>query len=214
MRTRTLRREFGAVLNERTRIAREIHDTLLQGFAGAALQLNAVLRKLKGAPERAAEDLEKVLDQIDSCLADARQEIIHLRSRGEGAGGFEERLRCAVTAASREDLQVDCVFKGQPITLGYDVEKNLIRIAQEAVSNTARHSNAHSAKVTLEVGPTSIRLETVDDGSGMKPAGDGRGHFGIAGMRERAKLMGGKFNLKSAPNQGTGIEVVIPRRRT
>lgn len=213
MRTQTLRREFAAVLNERARIAREIHDTLLQGFVGCALQLNALLRRLKGEPERAAKDLERVLEQIDGCLAEARREIVELRSRGDGAGAFEQRLEGAVMAASGVDLEAKCVFKGQPIALDYDVEKNLIRIAQEAVANAARHAKARSVRVTVEFGPKSIRLEAVDDGLGMKEADDGRGHFGIAGMRERAKLMGGMFKLTSAPSIGTGIEVVIPRRR-
>ncbi len=211
MRTRTLRREFAAVLSERTRIAREIHDTLLQGFAGAALQLNAVLRKLGREPAAAGRDLERVLDQIDTCLAEARQEIVELRGAEGEAGSFEERLRRAVEAAAAGELRVEWLFTGAPVALGHDIEKNLIRIAQESVSNALRHARARSVRVCLEYGSRSVRLETSDDGTGMKTPGEGK-HFGIAGMRERAKLMGGKFELKSEPGRGTGIEVVIPTR--
>ncbi|MFN0167786.1 MAG: two-component regulator propeller domain-containing protein [Bryobacteraceae bacterium] len=212
LRTRTVRREFAAVLSERTRIAREIHDTLLQGFAGSALQLNALLRKLRREPEAAGRDLERVLDQIDSCLAEARREIVELRGDEGEAGAFGDRLRSAVGAAAGSVLRVECVFKGSPVKLGYDVEKNLIRIAQESVANAARHAHATLVRVTLEYGQRQVRLETFDDGAGMTLSDGKRGHFGIAGMRERAKLMGGKFDLRSAPEHGTEVEVVIPAR--
>lgn len=212
VRTRALRREFSAVLNERARIAREIHDTLLQGFAGAALQLNALLRKCSREPAAASKDLEKVLDQIDSCLAEARQEIVELRGDGAEPGAFEDRLRRAVGAAAGGGLRAECVFKGTPVKLGHEVERNLIRIAQESVSNAARHARARSVRVTVEYGPKSIRMETADDGAGMQTADGSRKHFGIAGMRERAKLMGGRFDLKSVPDHGTEIEVVIPKK--
>jgi len=212
VRTRALRREFSAVLNERARIAREIHDTLLQGFAGAALQLNALLKKCSREPVAASKDLEKVLDQIDACLAEARQEIVELRGDDAEAGAFEDRLRRAVGGAAGAGLRAECVIKGTPVKLGHEVEKNLIRIAQESVSNAARHARAGSVRVTLEYGPKSIRMETADDGAGMQAPDGSRRHFGIAGMRERAKLMGGRFDLKSVPDQGTEIEVVIPTK--
>lgn len=211
IKTRTLRREFAAVLNERARIAREIHDTLLQGFAGAALQLNALLRRIKSEPERAGADLEKVLDQIDGCLADARREIVELRQAGDEPEPFETRLRRTLSAAG-PNLDVLCTVEGAPVSLGSEVEKNLIRIAQEAVVNASRHSRANEVKVSVRFERDAVVLAAADDGVGMNGAAANQGHFGIAGMRERAKLMGGKFDLRSAPDRGTTIEVVIPFR--
>jgi len=214
LRTRSLRREFAAVLSERARIAREIHDTLLQGFAGASLQLNALLRKSSrpSETETVARDLERVLEQIDACMAEARREIAELRGDDGETGSFEDRLRRAVGAAAGSNMQAECVFKGTPIRLGHEVEKNLIRIAQEAVSNAARHAHANGIKVSLEYGPESVRVLAADDGVGMSPLNGTNGHFGIAGMRERAKAMGGSFALTSVPGSGTAVEVIIPTK--
>jgi signal transduction histidine kinase len=153
-----------------------------------------------------------VLDQIDYCMAEARREIIELRGGLDDSATFEDRLRLAVQAAAGPALNAVFASAGPPAKLAHDVEKHLIRIAQEAVANAARHARATSVTVNLEYGPRIVRLQTVDDGAGMTPGENANGHFGIAGMRERAKLLGGTFSLNTGPEQGTRIEVVIPTK--
>lgn len=229
--TRTLRREFAAVLAERTRIAREIHDTLLQGFVGATLQLGAIAHRLRRDSEKAGRDLENVLDQIDGCLAEARREIGELRTHEGPAVALEERLRqTAVLACAGSALQPTVVVRGQPRALDALVEKNLLRIARESVANAARHAQANTVRLELGYEPHAVRLLAQDDGTGLTEPHDGREHFGIVGMRERTEQMGGSFALRSraahgrptgsdgasptGPDDRTGteVEVVFPSR--
>lgn len=203
LRAASMRREFEAVLRERTRIAREIHDTLMQGFAGAALQLNAIAKRMRNDPDAAHEKLETVMTQIDGCLADARTEIGELRDGGTPPISFPERLRSAARGAT------DVIVAGSPRPLAADVEKNLLRIAQEAVSNASRHARAERIQIRLEFAPGEVRLTARDDGRGL-PAEIGDGHFGLIGMRERAESLGGRFSLRTEPERGTEIEVAIP----
>jgi signal transduction histidine kinase len=213
MRGRAADQRFAAVLAERTRIAREIHDTLLQGFAGAALQLNAMSKYVQADPARAGVEIERVLDQIDGCLADARSEIVTLRQSGPDEETFVTRLRHTVEAAPGNGmLQVRFEAAGEPRPLPAEVERNLLRIAGEAVSNAARHARANMVTVRLEYHPVSVHLAAVDDGSGLSAAPAAASHFGLTGMRERTELMGGRFTIESHEGRGTGIDVRIPLR--
>lgn len=203
LRAANMQREFEAVLRERTRIAREIHDTLMQGFAGAALQLNAISKRWRNDPDSARRQLDGVMTQIDGCLAEARHEIGELRDHSESPAPFLERLRSAAQGAT------DITVTGHPRPLPADVERNLLRIAQEAVANALRHAQAGRIKIGLEFSPGEIRLTARDNGLGMPPI-IAEGHFGLIGMRERAESLGGRFALRTEPNRGTEIEVAIP----
>lgn len=209
-RTRRLEREFTVTLQERSRIAREIHDTLLQGFAGAALQLGSIRKKLERDPREAGERLDRVLDQIDDCLAEARSEIGELRAeRALAANGFVERVRReAETAAA--GLPVEVSSRGECARLSPTVEKALVRIAREAAGNAARHARASRLRIAFEFGGKRVRMLAADDGVGMDEHEVKAGHYGLQGMRERAREAGGEFTLRSKPNAGTEIEVVAP----
>lgn len=212
-RTQVLQREFAAVLGERSRIAREIHDTLLQGFAGAALQLGAISKRVSRDPERARRDLDGVLDQIDECLAEARQEIGELR--GERAAGvpLPERLaRAAASVCAGSGVTAEVTTLGSARRLAPEIEKNLLRIARESVANAIRHGQPRHIAIELGYGGEHVRFLVRDDGRGMDGADPSRAHFGITGMRERTELLGGTFALRSAARQGTEIEVILPVR--
>lgn len=206
-RTRRLQREFAAVLGERTRIAREIHDTLLQGFAGANLQLASIRKRLGNDP--AGEQLEGVLDQIERCLTEARQEIGELRGESSARTGLLDRLRETVRAA-QIGMKVEVGSLGEARTLPAGVEKSLLRIAREAVGNAARHSKANVLQLRVEFLDRRIRLVAEDDGVGIADAEETAGHYGLVGMRERAQEAGGHFALTTEANKGTRIEVVLP----
>ncbi len=209
-RTRRMEREFAVTLQERSRIAREIHDTLLQGFAGAALQLGSIRKKVDRDPREAGERLDRVLDQIDDCLAEARSEIGELRAVPTfEASGFVERVRReAETAAA--GLPVEVSSRGECAGLTPALEKALLRIAREAAGNAARHARASRLRIAFEFGGKRVRMLAADDGVGMDEHEVKAGHYGLQGMRERAREAGGEFSLRSKPNAGTEIEVVAP----
>jgi ligand-binding sensor domain-containing protein/signal transduction histidine kinase len=212
-RARAMRREFAAVLGERTRIAREIHDTLLQGFAGAALQLGAIGRQLKKNPEKAERDLDGVLDQIDLCLAEARSEIGELRDVGTPATPFETRLlETAKAACAGSELRAAVHSHGKKRQLGAEIEKNLLRIARESATNAARHANATRIEMDLYYDGDTVRLLARDNGGGLAASDPAREHFGIAGMRERTNQLGGSFRMRSEAEFGTEVEVTLPLR--
>lgn len=206
-RTRQLRRKFEVVLAERTRIAREIHDTLLQGFAGANLQLGSIRKRLGDQP--AGVQLEGVLGQIEQCLAEARREIGELRGEGAKQAGLLERLQETARAA-RLGMAVEVESGGEVRALPEEIEKCLLRIAREAVGNAARHARASTMRLHLEFLEGRVRLIAEDDGVGMPEAAERAGHYGVVGMRERAKEAGGEFVLRTEANQGTRIEVELP----
>jgi ligand-binding sensor domain-containing protein/signal transduction histidine kinase len=208
-RTRNLKLQFQAVLRERARIAREIHDTLMQGFAGAALQLGSIRKRMLRDPSAAQDQLDHVLDQIDSCLAEARQEIVELRGETSPSLPFTERLR-RVAEEAAAGLSFSLEVRGKVRPLSPAVEKNLLRIAREAVGNAARHAQAQHLKLRLVFETHAVHLTAEDDGIGISGGLDVPGHFGLKGMRERAEEVGGRFQLHSALRKGTCIEVKMP----
>lgn len=213
-RLRQMRREFSAVLAERNRMAREIHDTLLQGFAGTALQIEAISQKLMAAPAAAKVQLDRVLNQVDHCLVEARRSIWNLRSQTletEDLPGALARVAQQLTAGTPVRSEVKVV--GVPRRLSDAVENNLLRIAQEAVANAVRYSQAERICIELCFGSQTVRLRAKDDGRGFADSlseTSPEGHFGLTGMRERAEQIDGRLTLCSSPNQGTEILVAVP----
>jgi PAS domain S-box-containing protein len=215
-RARTMRARFEARLSERNRLARELHDTLLQGFTGVSLQLLAATRSQRG-PREDAEALEKVLTLAEHTLTDARRAIFNLRSPGtsvtlpdEVRGVVEETL-----ANSRIRFSVDVT--GRPRRVGSDTRHTILRVVGEAAMNAVKHSGARHLRVQLEYTAAQVGVIITDDGSGFVPA-DGaapiEGHYGLIGMRERAKRLGGSLQVRSAPGAGTTICLIVRRKGT
>jgi signal transduction histidine kinase len=205
---------FEAVLQERNRIAREIHDTLAQGFAGVSVQLELVSRKLNTSAEAAREHLDQARMLVRSSLAEARRSIWELRSQSSEIEDLPSRLSKMATQMSgpgqpKIAVQVRGAFRPLPGR----TEDEILRIAQEAVTNAIRHAHASEIKIELAFDPSLLRLTVADDGRGFSPSGDTtgvNGHFGLKGMRERADALNAKLNLETAPGAGTKLSVEVP----
>jgi signal transduction histidine kinase/ligand-binding sensor domain-containing protein len=205
--------EFRAVLGERNRIAREIHDTLAQGYVGISAQLELLAELLRVRRyDDATERLNETRDYVREGLAEARQSIWALRTQDARETIFPVRLRREVETAGRDGLQTQFNTFGAYRPLPDKIENHLLRIAQEALRNVKKHAEAKKVSVHLEYGSTSIALEVRDDGRGVtseetqaKP-----GHFGFTGMRERAETMEGTFEVSGVSGEGTTVRVSIP----
>jgi signal transduction histidine kinase len=210
-RVRSLNRHFEIVLGERGRIARELHDTLIQGFSGITMGMQALSKGLTESTERSR--LNELIDDAAQCLKQARQSIAGLRSAGERT----VRLDIAIADAARQitkasDVQLKLNLEHVPATLRSDVGSNLLRIAQEAIANSTQHSEAKTIEVDLRFRDGSLCLSVEDDGKGLVNAVgfSQTGHYGLTGMKERARQIGGELQLLSGPVKGTTIRVVVP----
>jgi signal transduction histidine kinase len=202
------------VFEERARLAREIHDTLAQGFVGISAQLDALAIKLNGDLEVARQHLNLARKMARHSLTEARRSMMDLRT-----SELEERdLPSALAASARQwaagsPVEVKVGISCLPRQFPEDLEQNLLRIAQEAVANAVKHARARTIWVELRADGRFLNLRVKDDGQGFEPSGTFSvigGHFGILGMRERAERLGGEFALASCPGSGTQVEVKVP----
>jgi ligand-binding sensor domain-containing protein/signal transduction histidine kinase len=206
-------REFQAVLAERTRIAREIHDTLAQGFVAVSVQLELIGRFLESSRDVAREQLERTQALVRSSLEEARTSIWELRSatRGDLAARL---LKMAedVVASSHARARVQMQVSGAYRTLDSAVEREALRIAREAVVNAVRHGDPENIWLRLEFEGSIFGMEIRDDGRGFAgtPPDGSSGHFGMTGMRERAASIDGTLTVDSRPGQGTRVRLTVP----
>jgi signal transduction histidine kinase/ligand-binding sensor domain-containing protein len=214
--------EFRAVLGERNRIAREIHDTLAQGYVGVSVQLEVLAELLRMSKvEAAAKQLDMTRGYVRAGLADARQSIWALRSQDSGETTLPVRLRRMVETARGDGLTTDFSIFGAYRPLDAEMEREILRVAQEAIHNVKKHAGAKELTVQLEYGSAKIALEVRDDGRGFQVnkeleavlKRDGPGHYGLTGMRERAATIGGKLEMTSEPGVGTTVRLAVPARR-
>jgi PAS domain S-box-containing protein len=206
-------------LRERTRIARELHDTLLQTFNGLLLRFQSVLKMLPERPVEATQRLESALEQAAEAITDARDTIQGLRSLAAEIGD----LGRAITAVGEEltahqtDFNppaIDVEVKGAPRHLKPTVRDEAYRIASEAVRNAFQHARARRVAVEIRYDETQFYLRVRDDGKGLDEEAVRRaavaGHFGLHGMRERAEIVGGRLEVRSELDSGTEVELSIP----
>ena len=217
LRIRGLREQFSLILAERSRIARELHDTLIQGFSGITMEMQALASRLRSAEDRGS--LEDIIRDAGNCLRETRRSVAGLRSprRGSSRSGLSASIaQAAQQITEAKDIRLKLKLDGEPQSLPADVEYNLLRIAQEAVSNSVKHSGARMVEVALDCTPDVVRLSVKDDGSGFSKDGNGTalpGHYGLIGMKERATQIGADLQLASEPGRGTTVSVVLPADR-
>jgi ligand-binding sensor domain-containing protein/signal transduction histidine kinase len=216
LRVRQIRMRFAAVLAERNRLAREMHDTLIQGCVGVSTLLDAAVSVQRLSPEMTGELLERARTQVRDSVNEARRAVWNLRhevAQGEGLGSSLERLAHQVALTS--GVSISCQTDGTPVRLDAHLEHDLVMIAKEAMLNAVHHGHPQSVLLSWSFEPNRLQVRVTDDGCGFEPSvatsepGD---HYGLEGMSERAKQMGGTFTLNSAPGKGTQISVTVPIR--
>lgn len=206
--------QFSAVLGERNRIAREIHDTLAQGFTGISAQLEVLNDRLQDAPASLRQHLDLARELVRSSLDEARRSVWNLRAQAlaeSGLGDVLDRLgrQLTVGGGAAFETRID----GCPRPLPVDVENNLLRIGQEAITNAVRHAGAKRISLGLEYLPDSIRLVVSDDGKGFDPSQirpSSGGGFGLHGIRERAEAMHATLRIIRCAGGGTNLDLLVP----
>ena len=211
--THQLNVRFEERLAERTRIAQELHDTLLQGFLSASMQLHVADERL--GPDSPAKPLvTRVLDLMRNVIDDGRNTLRGLRSPSTSPGDLERtfsRIPEELGIQSPGNFRV--IVEGQARALHPAIRDDVYRIGREALVNSFRHARASSIEVELEYGVKELRVLVRDDGGGIDPQvlRQGReGHWGLPGMRERAQRIGAQFKVWSRPAGGTEVELVVP----
>ncbi len=206
--------QFKAVLTERTRLARELHDTLEQSLTGIGLQLDTAGKLSATQPEAASHHLELARNLITQSQMEVRHSIWDLRSRElEQFNLPDALLRNAKQITDSTNIEVEVETKGTIRTLSEIVEDNLLRIGQEAMTNVIKHSGASLVKIELAFGPQEVVLQISDNGCGFNTEngnGSKENCFGLLGMSERVKRLNGRFLLSSSPGGGTKVRVEIP----
>lgn len=204
--------QFKAVLAERTRLARDLHDTLEQTLAGIALRLNAAAKLARRDATASDEHLQFARNWLHQSQVDLRRSIWDLRSRELEQFDLAGALRrTAEHMAEGTDLKVDFKADVPPPGLPEVVEENVLRIGQEALTNIGKHAHATRVTVRLTFDPRTLRLHIEDDGVGfVQGTAPAEGHFGLMGMTERAKRLSGGITVRSAPGRGTSILLEIP----
>ena len=219
-----------ATIEERNRLAREIHDTLAQGLAAITLQLETADALVEVRPKRAHEAIQRALKLARNNLDEARRSVMDLRAGPLQQHTLPEAVAMLVAGDAARTGEADAgaepaqnvpeiSFTSRPArqfpVLPARVEAGLYRIAQEALTNALRHARAEHIEVSLEANEHRVRLSVQDDGTGFDPEEvtqleSMQEHFGLSGMSERVKLLGGSLCIQSEPGAGTIIDITIP----
>ncbi len=209
-------RELG-VAEERNRLAREIHDTLAQGLTALTLQLEMADALLEQDARRTRSSIQRALQLARESLQEARRSVLDLRAAPLDGQSLPDALQRLGEAFGLEN-DVECVVRNEGVTerLPARLEAGLYRLAQEALTNVAKHAQATTVVVTLARRDDTLSLTVEDDGVGFDPSlpvpAGPSGGFGLAGMRERATLLGGELLVHSRPGEGVRLVVRIPER--
>jgi two-component system NarL family sensor kinase len=194
--------------DERSRMARDVHDTLAQGFTAVALHVEAGLSRLEpGDPARPA--LQRALDAARQSLDEARRSVRSLRastlenrSLAEALGALSRQFTAETGVRIRTDIS-------DPGPLQMDLESELFRIASEALTNVRKHAGAREASLRLDMVRGRLRLTVADAGAGFRVRGARRRGFGLIGIEDRARLVGGHATIRSTPGRGTTVTVTV-----
>jgi ligand-binding sensor domain-containing protein/signal transduction histidine kinase len=206
-------------VGERTRIAGELHDTLLQSFQGLMLRFQTALELLPAHPLEAKQALKGALDRADRAILEGRDAVHDLRSATVDGTDLAETVTTmgeefAANGANPNGAKFSVVAEGTPRNLRLIPQDEICRIAREALWNAFSHARARLIEAEIAYGGSTFRLRVRDDGIGIHPTvldqGGSAGHWGLPGMRERAKRIGGHLDVWSRPGAGTEVELRIP----
>ncbi|MGB3635086.1 MAG: PAS domain S-box protein, partial [Rubrobacteraceae bacterium] len=199
-----------ATLEERQRLARELHDSVSQALYGIALGTKTARTLLEHNPDRLAEPLDYVLSLAEAGLAEMRALIFELRPDSLEKEGLVAALEKQTEALrARHHIGVAATLCEEP-DVSLEVKETIYRIVQEALHNTVKHARANNVRIEMECRNGVTTFEVSDDGAGFDAGGDFPGHLGLQSMRERASNLGGTVEIRSAPGKGTSIHAHIP----
>jgi signal transduction histidine kinase len=200
-----------ATTRERNRLARELHDTLAHTLSGLSVQLEAIKAYWDIDPKMARSSLETSITTARSGLEETRRALKALRASPLDDFGLSLAMRTMIeNMAVRANLKLNLAIADSLPTLSPDVEQCIYRTAQEAVTNVVKHAGARNLTIKLDLVEGKVIFKVQDDGSGFEvEKSKNSGHFGLTGMIDRAKAIGGELNIQSKPGQGTSIELSI-----
>ena len=204
--------DFALLTAERTRLARELHDTLEQTLASTALHLDAAKGFFHDQPAETERLISAATQQLRQSQLEVRRSVWNLRALAlEQATLPEALLQLGKALADTHGPAVEVRCEGRPILVPPGVASHLFRIAQEGVTNALKHAQAHKIEIILGFKPEGVELQVNDDGCGFDPgAASVNGHFGLLGLKERARALGAEFTLDSKPSQGTRLRLAVP----
>ncbi len=209
LRVRRVEAQFALVMKERSRIAREIHDSLSQGLAAIGLHLSAI--ETGGLDTTDVRHVRKARDLVEVNLAEARRSVWDLHPQYLNQTDLVSGIRrMAADLTENADVRILISPAGSPYPLAPQMERNLFRIVQESLANAIRHATARQINVHLRFSPDSVRINVTDDGRGFDTLAATAG-FGLTSMRERAREIGASFEIESRPDSGTSITVGVRR---
>jgi ligand-binding sensor domain-containing protein/signal transduction histidine kinase len=215
VRMKQVHERYKAVLAERSRLAREMHDTLIQGCASVSAMLEAASTCEPDDSETRQHMIDFANTQIRSTMDEARQAVWNLRKGEQAPSGLVTCLSQMAERLSREyGLRVDCSSSGTPFPVGQQETHELTMVAREAILNAILHGHPDTVGAQVCFSADALEMILSDDGQGFNPqAATWDGHYGLQGMRERVHRLGGSLTIDSAPQQGTRIHIAIPRTR-
>ncbi len=208
--------EFSAILSERNRLSREIHDTLAQGMTAALVQLRLAKKHVNQSGETVLRHLDPALGLVADSLQEARNSIWNMRSHVLESGDLSAALEGILKQmADGTEIATSVEITGKPRRLAPVIENNVLRIGQEAITNSVKYSGARKIRMRLDFGRELLLLRVADDGLGFDPRApkESKGGFGLVGMRERASELNGNVDIRSSPGQGAEVTLSVPLLR-
>jgi signal transduction histidine kinase len=211
---RQTRTRYAILANERARLARELHDTVIQGCVGVSTLLDAAIRFRDLDASEAEALLAQARLQAKETLEEARQAVWDLRHDETAESAIRMLMDLAHKLAAENGIQIETTKSGK-VSLDPEIDRAILLVGREALRNAVAHAHPHRLWLSVHLEPTEVHLEVMDDGSGFPRAGEVNGdnrHFGLVGMRERVEKLNGELSIVSRPSEGTRVMARIPLR--